>query len=226
MMVPTFSFVIPVLNEAAHIEGLLQSLRAGFPLAELIVVDGGSTDDSVLLAKPLCDLLLQSMPGRARQMNCGAARAGGSYLLFLHADTRLSLDQDSLVAALVGAPLWCFFPVRFQPTTLLLGAVSAGINWRSRVTHVATGDQCLIVRADAFQALGGYADLPLMEDIELSKRLRRQAPPQVLPQKVTTASRRWLARGVLRTIVHMWWLRLAYFLGVDPARLWRSYYGR
>jgi rSAM/selenodomain-associated transferase 2 len=221
-----FTFVIPVLNEASNITALLQSLRVQFPDAQVIVVDGGSTDDSVLKAGPDCDLLLRCDPGRARQMNCGAARASGDYLLFLHADTRLSLDQAQLGTALADRPTWCFFPVRFAPSSRLLQVVATFMNWRSRLTRVATGDQCLVVAAEVFRELGGYADMPLMEDVELSKRLRRRAQPLVLPQKVITDSRRWQSRGVLRTIVQMWWLRLAYFLGADPARLWQRYYGR
>jgi rSAM/selenodomain-associated transferase 2 len=159
-------------------------------------------------------------------MNAGARRATGAVLLFLHADTVLS---DHCIAALcahaaAGRDLWGRFDVRLSGRHFLLRIVERLMNWRSRATGIATGDQAIFVSRGLFDHVGGFADLPLMEDIELCRRLKRIRPPLCLPQQVVTSSRRWEQNGILRTIVHMWRLRLAYWLGVDPLRLARRYY--
>ena len=204
---------------------LLGRFRDAFPTAELIVVDGGSTDDSVSLARPHCDQLLQSAPGRARQMNCGAAAASGDYLLFLHADSFPGIADGPLHAVLQGAPEWGFCRVRLSGTERVYAIISGFMNWRSRLTRVSTGDQMQFVRADVFRKTGGFDDIPLMEDVAYSKRLRKLARPRIIEQPVEASSRRWRERGLVRTVLTMWWLRLAYFLGAPPSRLWRIYYG-
>lgn len=223
--VPGASFVIPVLNEAQRIVALLRDLRERYPDLELLVVDGGSSDDSATLAAPYCDRLLRCDPGRARQMNAGAQAASGDYLLFLHADTVPTICASALENALAQQPTWGFCPVRLSGDEAVFRVISWFMNQRSRLSSVATGDQMLFVERQTFHATGGYADLPLMEDIALCKRLRRMARPHILPAPVLTSSRRWRDHGVLRTVLHMWALRLAYACGVSPVRLHRSYYG-
>ena len=222
---PFLSIVIPVLDEAAGIQALLASLA---PLrargAELIVVDGGSSDATPALAAPLADLLLVAARGRARQMNAGAARAQGQALLFLHADTTLPPGADRLVQqALAGAAVWGRFDVHISGRPLMLRVVAALMNCRSRWTGIATGDQAMFVRRDLFMQVGGFADQPLMEDIALSRRLRAIAAPACLRARVTTSGRRWLSRGVWRTIFLMWRLRWRYWRGEPAELLARAY---
>jgi rSAM/selenodomain-associated transferase 2 len=219
------SIIIPVLNESASLEGLLaplQAWRAGG--CELIVVDGASVDGSREIARPLCDALVEAPRGRASQMNAGARAAQGDALLFLHADTRLPLDTpDLLRAALEAGALWGRFDVQIEGRSRWLPLVSRMINWRSRWTGVATGDQAIFIRRDLFERCGGFADLPLMEDVELTKRLRRLAPPACLRGPALTSGRRWDRHGAWRTILLMWRLRAEYFFGADPRRLALKY---
>lgn len=220
------SIVVPTLNEAERIVACLQALRAlrkhG---AELIVADGGSTDSTVVLAKPWADRVLVGPRGRARQMNLGASAASGDVLLFLHADTQLPADaQAALDAALADTQVsWGRFDVRIEGASPLLKVVAALMNLRSRASGIATGDQAIFVRRDAFQRAGGYPEQPLMEDIELSKRLRKLSRPACLRQRVATSGRRWERHGVLRTIVLMWLLRALYWIGLPAERLARMY---
>ena len=222
---PLPSFIIPVLNEADGIQRLLRALRSAFPGAQLLVVDGGSSDGTVELALPLCDQLLHCEPGRARQMNCGAAQARGDYFFFLHADSLPGITAGQLQSVLDNGPEWGFCRIRLSGSEWRYAVISRFMNWRSRLTGVSTGDQMQYVRADVFRQVGGFDDIPLMEDVALSKRLRKQAPPRIIGQPVLSSSRRWRERGLVRTVFTMWWLRLAYFLGASPARLWRVYYG-
>jgi rSAM/selenodomain-associated transferase 2 len=219
------SFIIPVLNEAAAVAPLLLRLRETYPGAELIVVDGGSTDNTAELAAPLCDELLACEVGRAKQMNRGAAAARGDYYLFLHADSTPSVTDSQLQEVLADRPAWGFCKVRLAGSEAVFSLISCFMNLRSTVTRVSTGDQMQFVRADVFAGCDGYHDIPLMEDISLSKSLRKLASPRIISQVVLTSSRRWRERGVVRTVLTMWGLRLAYFLGVSPQRLWRVYYG-
>lgn len=218
---PSLSIILPVLNEAASLAAQLaelQSLRADG--VELVVVDGGSSDGSAALPAALVDALLEAPRGRAVQMNAGAGASKGAVLLFLHADTTLPPSADRLVRrALEDGALWGRFDVRIDGAHPLLRIVERMMNWRSRRTGVATGDQAIFVRRDVFEAIGGYPEIPLMEDIALSKRLRRIAAPACLAEQVTTSGRRWEKHGVLRTILLMWRLRAEYFLGADPQRL-------
>ena len=216
---------MPVLDEAPQIvERLkpLQSLRTQG--VELIVADGGSADGTAALAAPLADRVLTAPRGRAAQMNTGAAASRGRVLLFLHADTMLPEAAAGAVLAAVGNGVsWGRFDVRIDGRHPLLRVVEVMMNWRSRLSGIATGDQAIFVRREAFEGVGGYADQPLMEDITLSAALKRLGPPACLRETVITSARRWEMHGVLRTILLMWWLRAAFFLGADPALLARRY---
>jgi rSAM/selenodomain-associated transferase 2 len=220
------SIVVPTLDEAAGIEAHLAALR---PLrergAEVIVVDGGSRDGTAERARPLAEHVVTAPRGRAAQMNAGAEVATGDVLLFLHADTRLPPDADRLIADALAtdARVWGRFDVRIEGRHPLLRVVARTMNRRSRTTGIATGDQAIFVTREAFRAVGGYADLPLMEDLVLSRALRRRSRPACLSARVTTSGRRWERRGVLRTVLSMWRLRLAFFLGADPRRLAAAY---
>jgi len=224
-MRPLLSIIIPVLNEAMILEARLRALQfIRDDGAELIVIDGGSTDDSVRIAEPLCTQLSQSKPGRATQMNQGAAIARGEYLLFLHADTVLSKDcVDALLVALASSPVWGRFDVWIEGAHPLLPLTAAMMNWRARWTSVATGDQGIFVRADLFSQLGGFPDIPLMEDVALSKILRRVARPARVRARLLTNGRRWDQGGWLRTVLRMWGLRLAYWSGINTQTLARYY---
>ena len=226
MTTPKISMVIPVLNEAPSI---VESLSALQPLRaaghELIVVDGGSTDDSIALSQPYSDRVIRSLRGRSRQMNAGASVAGGDIFLFLHADTFLPAGADRLIIEGLKRhqKSWGRFNVRLSGKHLLLRVVGDLMNVRSRITGTATGDQAIFVRRELFEKVGGFPDIDLMEDIAFSKMLKRKESPLCLWQRVLTSSRRWEKNGVLRTIFFMWGLRLLYFLGSDPGRLAQQY---
>ena len=220
------SFVIPVLNEEALIGGLLTELRRRYPGCELVVVDGGSSDHTVAAAMPACDHLLVAPADRAAQMNLGARSARGDYLFFLHADSLPGLSAAGLEGLLAEAPDWGFCRVRLSGEALAHRVIAWFMNWRSRLTRVATGDQMLFLQRKLFEETGGFDDIPLMEDVAYCKRLRKLASPRVVSDPVLSSSRRWVVHGTLRSVVRMWLLRLGYFLGVSPATLWRYYYGR
>jgi rSAM/selenodomain-associated transferase 2 len=191
----------------------------------VIVVDGGSRDATKALAAPLADRVLDAARGRASQMNAGAAASSGAILLFLHADTRLPERGLEAIAAALADPkrAWGRFDVRIEARGALVGVVAAMMNARSRLTGIATGDQAIFVRRAAFEAAGGFPAIPLMEDVALSKALKRLSPPVCLRERVTTSGRRWERDGALATIALMWRLRLAYALGADPRQLARRY---
>jgi rSAM/selenodomain-associated transferase 2 len=220
---PAISFVIPTLHEQEGIAGLLRQLRTRFEGAELIVVDGGSEDDTVQQAMPLCDQLLVGEPGRALQMNLGGRVANGEYLCFLHADSFPGCDEVRLLQYLQDSPGWGFCRVRLSGRHWLFRVIEWFMNHRARLSRVATGDQMLFLSRELFMEIGGFDAIPLMEDVALCKRLRRREKPCVVTEPVTTSSRRWEERGIIPTIIRMWVLRLAYFLGVSPSRL-RQYY--
>jgi rSAM/selenodomain-associated transferase 2 len=215
------SVVVPALNEARAIRDTLEALA---PLRsrghEVIVVDGGSSDDTARIASGLAEKVLHSERGRAKQMNAGARAAAGDALVFLHADTRLPPRADELILAALQERLWGRFDVEIASRHPLLRIVGGAVNLRSRLTGIATGDQAIFVRRAAF---GGFPEIALMEDVAFCKRMKRLAPPACLRAKVLTSARRWETRGVLRTIVLMWRLRLLYSLGVPPERLARLY---
>jgi rSAM/selenodomain-associated transferase 2 len=226
---PALSVIIPVLDEAEHIAAVLADAAMRCPGAELIVVDGGSRDGTAQTATRHPGVrVLASVPGRARQMNAGARVASGAIFLFLHADTRLPPDAAALVARAMAQPgaVAGRFDVRFDSRRPVLAVVAMLMNARSRWSRICTGDQAIFVRRDAFEALGGYPDIPLMEDVELTRRLKRVGRIACLRERVVTAARKWEREGAWRTIGLMWRLRLLYALGVDPARLHRMYYRR
>lgn len=222
------SVIIPALNESTAIAATLESLQAlRAHRHELIVVDGGSSDDTAAVAAARCDRVLQAERGRARQMNAGAAAARGELLWFVHADTLVPARAlEALTAALAQGRRWGRFDVRLSGTAPSLRLIAWAMNRRSCLTGVATGDQGIFVERALFEAVGGFPDIPLMEDVALCKRLRRHSRPACLPGPLVTSSRRWERDGVWRTVLLMWRLRLAYFLGADPRRLHRAYYRR
>jgi rSAM/selenodomain-associated transferase 2 len=215
------SVVVPALNEAQGIVaalGALQGLRARGH--EVIVVDGGSADGTAALAEPLADQVIAAPRGRASQMNAGAAAASAEALVFLHADTRLPEGADGLIAHALAARPWGRFDVRIAGRSPLLGMVGFFMNLRSRLTGIATGDQAIFVRRRDFP---GFAAIALMEDIDFSRRMKRVARPACLRAKAETSGRRWERHGVLRTVLLMWRLRLAYWRGAPPDELARRY---
>jgi rSAM/selenodomain-associated transferase 2 len=222
------SIIIPVLEEAAIIVAALQALT---PLrargAEVIVVDGGSSDGTVALARPLADRMIAGPRNRGAAMNAGAALGRGDVFIFLHADTTLPNDADRLIAAALSRRAagcaWGRFDLRIAGRHPLLALVARMINWRSRFTGIATGDQAIFVSRVAFCSVRGFADLPLMEDIALSRKLKRLSRPICIAAPAVTSGRRWDHHGLWHTIMLMWRLRLAYYFGAEPARLALAY---
>jgi rSAM/selenodomain-associated transferase 2 len=220
------SIIVPALNEELTIS---EALRQLVPLrekgAQVIVVDGGSRDATVERVLNLADMVLSTPRGRASQMNAGAHCSRGVALLFLHVDTTLPQDADRPLRSFLEDPkqIWGWFDVQITGTHWLLPIVARMMNLRSRLTRIATGDQAIFVRRAAFEAVGGFPDILLMEDIEMSQRLKRLARPICLRQQVTTSGRRWERHGVMRTILHMWRLRFDYWRGIDPKELARRY---
>lgn len=226
MAAPTLSIVMPVLDEAPRIAAAIAALS---PLlqrgAELVVVDGGSRDGTPALARSAGATVVDALRSRAAQMNAGAAAARGGLLLFLHADTTLPDEADLLVAEALRTRAWGRFDVHIEGRHPMLGVVATMMNLRSRLTGIATGDQAMFMTRDAFERAGGFPPQPLMEDVELSARLRRIGRPACLRARVATSGRRWERDGAWRTIVLMWRLRFAYWRGTAPAELHRRYYG-
>jgi rSAM/selenodomain-associated transferase 2 len=222
------SVVIPVLDEADHLATLLPELARRWPAAEVVVVDGGSRDASLQIVRQAGVRCLVSAPGRARQMNAGARAAQGDPLVFLHADTRLPPGGLEAVEAALAEPgvVGGRFDVAFDSARPILRLTAALMNLRSRLSGIATGDQTLFVRRADFEALGGFPELPLMEDVEFSRRLKRRGRRACLRLRVTTSARKWEREGPVRTVLLMWTLRLLYFLGAPPRRLHRWYYRR
>ena len=220
------SIIVPLLNEAEQVSDLLDHLRAWENKGcEIILVDGGSSDGTLATIQASGLKALSAPRGRARQMNAGANAATGDILLFLHADTRLCDGSDALVRDALAREdrCWGRFDVRIDGNHWMLGIIGGMMNLRSRLTGIATGDQCLFVSAKAFRSVEGFPDQPLMEDIELSRRLRRLAPPACLWQQVTTSGRRWLDKGIWSTVWLMWRLRWAYWRGTTAEHLAGQY---
>jgi len=218
------TIVVPVLNEAAIVVAALQALA---PLrargAEIIVADGFSRDGTAQLAGPFADRVITVPRGRGAPMNAAAALGTGDAFLFLHADTALPDGADRLIDAALARRAWGRFDLRIAGSHPLLAVIARMMNWRSRLTGIATGDQAIFVTREAFDAVGGFPDLPLMEDIAISRRLKRRCRPFCIATPVVTSGRRWEQNGVLRTILLMWRLRLSYYLGVEPALLAELY---
>ncbi len=225
---PFLSIVVPVLNEAPQLRARLEALQ---PIrergAEVIVVDGGSEDGTLSeagQAGELADQLLVCPRGRARQMNAGARAARGEVLLFLHADTALpAAALELLRSALASGSVWGRFDVRFDAEHPLLRMVAWAMNWRSRLSGIATGDQAIFVKREVFARVGAFPELALMEDIALSVRLKRLSRPICLRPAVVTSARRWESDGIVRTIVLMWRLRAEFFFGRDANELAARY---
>ncbi len=224
------SIIIPVFNEARELPDLLKHL---VPLracgAEVIVVDGGSEDGSQQVASRAGAQIICTERSRARQMNAGASAAHGDVLLFLHADTVLPLCANQSIEAAIRCSghaderVWGHFDVRINGSSFMLRVITMLMNWRSRLSGIATGDQAMFVTSRAFEAVGGFPDQPLMEDIELSRRLLALARPICLADRVVTSGRRWETHGVWRTIWLMWRLRWSYWRGVPASELAKSY---
>ncbi|MBN1377897.1 MAG: TIGR04283 family arsenosugar biosynthesis glycosyltransferase [Gammaproteobacteria bacterium] len=223
------SIIIPTLKEADCIQQTLSHLQLLRQRGhEVILVDGGSEDDTLALAAGLIDQCIKCKPGRAQQMNAGAKLAKGDLLLFLHADTWLPDDADKIIfsAKQRRYAFWGRFDVRFDDPLFIFKIIAFCMNWRSRLTGIATGDQAIFVSRSLFHSSGSFPRQPLMEDIELSKRLRKQLRPLCLSAKAVTSSRRWRRRGIVRTILLMWRLRFAYYCGTDPSKMASQYTNR
>ena len=218
------SVIIPVLNEENTIASTLHAVHALGP-HEIIVVDGGSTDRTRKISVQAGAKILMTGPSRARQMNRGALEATGDVLLFLHADTRLPASALRDIAAALSDPRYVGgrFDVELDSDRWLLKVVGFMISLRSRLSKVGTGDQAIFVRREVFAELGGFPDLPLMEDIAFCRMLKRAGKVACLRSKVVTSARRWEVDGVWRTILRMWTLKLLYLAGVSPARLKNFY---
>lgn len=214
-------------NEATFLPALLERLNAlqKNPEVEVLLVDGGSTDASVQLAQSVGLEVLVCEPGRARQMNLGAAHSQGKLLMFLHADSKLPREFPELLLARMALSNRCWgrFDVRLAGRSKLLPIIALFMNWRSCLTGIATGDQGIFIRRSVFERLGGFPEQPLMEDIEISRRLLKHSRPLCLKARLITSGRRWDERGALRTILLMWQLRWAYWRGANPTQLSERY---
>ena len=220
----TVSIIIPVFNEASGLGCALEKLRQSLesnPNIEIIVSDGGSADNSLKIAKQYPCHVINTGIGRASQMNAASAQAHGDWLVFLHADSQL---PDNWQDQLQQSNQWGFFPVKLSGEHWPLRIVESLINLRSRISRVATGDQGMYFRRSFFQAVGGFPEIPIMEDVAISKLARQKSTPSIGIVPVVTSSRRWQQNGIIKTVLLMWGLRLAYFLGVNPVRLHRIYY--
>lgn len=223
---PSIAIVVPVLNEAEFLHAVLSQLK-GIAANEVIFVDGGSTDGTDDLLRASGVQWVSSLAGRAAQMNCGASKTKSDILLFVHVDTAINSSHIEAIRhamrdeKIAGGR----FDVHLSGTHPMFRVIEYMMNLRSRLTKISTGDQAIFVRRKVFERLGGFPDQPLLEDVEFSRKIKCAGRLASLRQCVETSSRRWEQHGVLRTIVLMWWLRLRYWMGADPARLWRLYYG-
>ena len=223
------SFIIPVLNEAATIQATLNCLQTARQQGhEVILVDGGSSDKTIELAKTLVDQLIDSPTGRAVQMNAGAAASRGNILCFLHGDTLAPQNIATLIVMALAAEsqYWGRFNIRLSGRSKIFRVIETFINWRSRLTGIATGDQGIFVRKSYFECIDGFPDIALMEDIQFSSNAKSQSPPVCLRETLITSSRRWERNGIFRTILLMWWLRLAYFFGANAEQLANQYHSK
>jgi rSAM/selenodomain-associated transferase 2 len=217
--------VVPMLNEAHDIVATLRALRLGAPDAQIIVVDGGSTDQSVAIARPLCHTVIAISASRARQMNAGAAVAHGDAIVFVHADTQVpsnfaaAIDKALANPSVVGGR----FDIELDDRAPGYRMVGAMISLRSRLMRSATGDQAIFVRREVFDRLGGFAEIAICEDVDFARRLRRAGRIACLRTRVITSARRWRRYGVIRTILRMWAIKSLFLLGVSPAWLKRHY---
>lgn len=227
----SISVVIPTLDEEASISRAIRSCREAGP-CEVVVADGGSRDRTVEIARGVADTVVSASRGRAVQMNAGAAVARGEVLLFLHADTLLPRGSVTSVLDALRDPavIGGAFRVRLAPSSgagryvrATLAITGRMIGARAGVSRAFTGDQAIFVRAGSFRAVGGYPEIPLMEDVELSRRMRRAGKTVLLPLRVETSGRRWEAWGPIRTVLFMWRLRIGHLLGRTPSRSAEAY---
>jgi len=221
--------IIPTLNEEQALPQTLAGLTSTSEL-EIVIVDGGSTDQTVPIAETFCTTvpiakLLTAPVGRARQLNEGAKASQGDVFIFLHADTRLPTNVQAVIASALADPtvVGGRFDVYFDSPSPWGRIIGTLMNWRSRLSRIATGDQAIFVRRHIFEQLSGFAEIPLMEDIEFSRRLKRIGPIAAVREPVVTSFRRWEKQGPLKTILLMWTLRFLYWVGVSPSRLSRWY---
>ncbi|MGM0563700.1 MAG: TIGR04283 family arsenosugar biosynthesis glycosyltransferase [Pseudomonadota bacterium] len=221
---PGLSFIVPVLNDREALSRAIEDLTPWSQRHEVILVDGGSSDGSLELAQASPFICITTSPGRAVQMNSGAAIATGDTLVFLHCDTRLPANAPKDITHSLSKSPWGHFDIHFTPNPPLQTLIAWSMNRRARITRIATGDQTLFFRRSFFSRLGGFASIPLMEDVEICRRARLLSRPVVIATPATTSSRRWLDKGTLRTVLHMWSLRLRYWLGEHPDSLHQSYY--
>ncbi len=218
------SVVVPVLNEGAGLADQLTLLTRhleSLPHVEIIVSDGGSHDDTLAIARGFDCRVVTGPAGRARQLNHGASIAVYPWLLFLHADTRLPSDFHSQITT---SGDWGFFKLRLTGSAQAFRVIEFMINWRSSLSGIGTGDQGQFFRREFFHSIGGYPDIPLMEDVAICKRAKQQIDPAVIESPVTTSSRRWEQHGVIKTVLLMWWLRFAFWVGISADKLHRMYY--
>jgi len=216
-----FSIIIPTLDESSKIEHCLLALQPLRPESEIIIVDGGSKDNTVELSQALADKVITSTKGRARQMNAGAQQATGKMLVFLHADTLLPDNALDLINQ--AGNNWGRFDIKLLGKPFMLKVVASFMNWRSRLTGIATGDQVIFISKQLFDKVGGYPDIALMEDISLCSTLKKISAPSCLKAKVESSGRRWEEFGVFKTILLMWSIRLRYFFGEKPEVLAKLY---
>jgi rSAM/selenodomain-associated transferase 2 len=222
---PWLSIIVPMLNEHRSIAATLRALRAGAAGAEIIVVDGGSQDDSRKAAAGLCDLAIEAPRGRARQLNAGAARATGEVLAFVHADTLVPATFGADIEAAMRNPavVGGRFDLALDVSALPYHVIAFLISLRSRLSRTGTGDQAIFVRREVFERLGGFPQIDICEDLDFTRRLKRAGKVACLRSRVITSARRWQRAGLIRTVGRMWTIRLAYLAGVSPARLRRWY---
>ena len=226
MLMKKYSVIVPALNEAEYIGATLARLQGARARGhEVILVDGGSTDDTCIAAAGMVDRVLVCAPGRAGQMNHGARNARGDIFIFLHADTWLHGEFDRILdERSISEQGWGYFDIRLSGGHLMFRCIEKLMNVRVGITGIVTGDHTIFTGRQIFRQLGGYADIPLMEDVELTGRLNKISPPIRIRQSVTSSSRRWEKHGIARTVLLSWTLRSCYALGFDPRDLVKQYY--
>ena len=219
------SVIIPCLNEEDHIVPLIQQIRCADFDCQIIVVDGGSTDKTVEKARPLVDIFIQTEKGRAKQLNAGAEKATGSLLWFVHADSQVSLDVlNELKPLIKRKDIWGRFNVQFSGQHWAFKMIAFMMNHRSCLTGIATGDQGIFISRSLFLKVNGFPNIALMEDIEISKYLKKISRPICLKACLITSHRRWQDNGIFRTMIKMWWFRLRWFFGCSAQSLANKYH--